>query len=52
MRPDHVALNSQANDWLDAKPGAQVGDCTTSCYQNPEDHNQIHQVEHLPLTEG
>lgn len=52
MRVDHVALNSQANEWLDAKRGAEVGDYTTSCYQNPEDYNKIHQVGQLPLTKG
>lgn len=52
MWMDHVALNSQANERLDAKPGTEAGDYTTSCYQNPEDYNKIHQVDQLPLTEG
>lgn len=52
MWVDHVPLNSQANERLDAKRGTEVGDYTTSCYQNPEDYNKIHQVDQLPLTEG
>lgn len=33
----------QINEWGDAKPGRG-----TSCYQNPEDYNEIHQVDQLP----
>lgn len=31
------------NEWGDAKPGRG-----TSCYQNPGDYNEIHQVDQLP----
>lgn len=42
---DHVALNSEANESLDVKSGTGAGDYTTSCYENANNYNKIHQVD-------